>query len=445
MKKKTIYTITVLILISLFCFMGLSGCADTGEESPGPGESAAPQDETPSGASATVRFAGFSAGEQYGQTLQDMLDLFADAYPQITVIDESAGYGDYYAELAADIGSGSAPDVFELDCKDIIDYMRRDAITPLAGLAASSHTDLGVYQKGLIDRLCSASYTLMALPFSYSSVVLVYNMDLFDQAGVAYPSTDWLWEDQLLAAQKITRPEEDIWGYYYEINDVDDFYTKMVQNDDRFYTGKGKFTLNSNKNVETLQWLQDLIWVYRVMPTEAERAGREAADLFAEGKLGMFTADAGTFADLSERCGGIRWGVEVAPGNKRKATQVSCNVLCINSVTEVSDAAYALVHFLSSDPDVQRLRLEAGWDLPPVSGASVMDAYLEGTPPANKAAVMESTEYALIPQGYRELELLLNEFLPPYLETVRDNEEIPVDALAAAQAEAERRTGLSQQ
>ena len=108
--------------------------------------------------------------------------------------------------------------------------------------------------------------------------------------------------------KKIAEPEADIWGYYDEMCDAAAFYRRAVQNKERFYSGKGDFTIDTARNVETLQWLQDMIWVYRSMPTEAERAGRSGEDLFAAGKLGMFPGDTGIFADLDERCGDIRWG-----------------------------------------------------------------------------------------------------------------------------------------
>ncbi len=31
---------------------------------------------------------------------------------------------------------------------------------------------------------------------------MIYNKDLFDQAGVDYPTNDWTWEDELEAAKK---------------------------------------------------------------------------------------------------------------------------------------------------------------------------------------------------------------------------------------------------
>lgn len=445
MKKNVTYTAALIVLLSLFCLMGLAGCADTGKENPGPaGESASPQGGAPADMPAEVRFAGFSAAAGNEQTQKNMLALFADAYPQITVIDESAGYVDYFTELAAEIGSGDAPDVFELDAAHIAVFSDCGAIQPLDEMASSRNSDLGIYQEGLL-RLCKNERQLVALPFSYHTVMLIYNMDLFDAAGVDYPNSDWVWNDVLLAAQKIAKPEEDLWGYYIDASNVDEFYAKATQNRGLSLHGvRTAFTINTSQNVETLQWIQDLIWVYQVMPTAAELAGRSEYDLFAARKLGMFLGDTGMFADLRERCSDIRWGVAIEPGNQRKATQVFCNGLCVNSVSEVPDAAYTLAYFLTSDPGIQGQRLEAGWDLPPVFDPVVMDAYVQDTPPANKAAVLGSIEYSVPPIVIEDIDLLA-EILMPHLKAVRDNEEIPVDALDAAQAEAERRISLPQE
>jgi|GEM_PF-50540 len=444
MRKNAVYTVTLIVILALLCLMTLAGCADTGEENPAPaGESAAPQDEAPADGPATVRFAGFSAGEQYAQTFQNMLSLFSEAHPQITVIDESAGYGDYFTELAADVGSGRAPDVFELDAAHIADFTASELIQPME--PALINSDLGIYRKGLI-RLCIIDTQLMALPFSFHTVMLVYNMDLFDAAGIDYPASEWVWDDVLVAAQEIAKPEEDVWGCYYPIDSFDEFYTRVMQNRGRMLTSDGTaFTINAPQNVEALQWLQDLVWVYRVMPTTAEQMGRSEYDLFAAGKLGMFTTDTRTFSDLRDRCADIRWGVAPEPGNTRQAARVSCSALCVNNDAAEPSAAYTLARFLTGDPDVQRLRLDAGWDLPAVSNPSVMKAYVNDTPPANKAAVMEAADRSVRPFVMEDIGILADQILPPHLQAVRDNEEIPLKALNAAQMEAERRISLPKQ
>ena len=51
-----------------------------------------------------------------------------------------------------------------------------------------------------------------------SNVILYYNKDLFDKAGVAYPTNDWTWNDMLAAAKKLTLDTNkdgkiDQWGF----------------------------------------------------------------------------------------------------------------------------------------------------------------------------------------------------------------------------------------
>ena len=45
--------------------------------------------------------------------------------------------------------------------------------------------------------------TLYGVPKAVETLVLIYNKDLFDQAGVAYPTNDWTWADADAAALKI--------------------------------------------------------------------------------------------------------------------------------------------------------------------------------------------------------------------------------------------------
>ena len=45
-------------------------------------------------------------------------------------------------------------------------------------------------------------------------MLLFYNQDLFDQAGVAYPTADWTWDDAMTAAKAIRALGSDTWGIY---------------------------------------------------------------------------------------------------------------------------------------------------------------------------------------------------------------------------------------
>ena len=57
------------------------------------------------------------------------------------------------------------------------------------------------YRQSLIESY-SVDGTSYAVPTSFSNVVLYYNADLFDAAGIDYPTNDWTWEDEKEAAEK---------------------------------------------------------------------------------------------------------------------------------------------------------------------------------------------------------------------------------------------------
>ena len=43
-----------------------------------------------------------------------------------------------------------------------------------------------------------------AVPFALVNTVLYFNKDMFDAAGIAYPTDDWTWEEFREAAKKLT-------------------------------------------------------------------------------------------------------------------------------------------------------------------------------------------------------------------------------------------------
>src|ERR671922_172170 len=72
-------------------------------------------------------------------------------------------------------------------------------------MAAASCTGGGVGVPALIDNLA-----------------VVYNKDLFDDAGLDHPSPDWTWEDFRAAAKALTDPAEKRFGFSYPMDASED-------------------------------------------------------------------------------------------------------------------------------------------------------------------------------------------------------------------------------
>lgn len=52
------------------------------------------------------------------------------------------------------------------------------------------------------------------MPLDINVFVLICNVDLFEAYGVPLPSPDWTWEECLMRARELTRPAEDVYGFY---------------------------------------------------------------------------------------------------------------------------------------------------------------------------------------------------------------------------------------
>lgn len=447
-------SVTLLLVLLLVCFSAMGGCNksdnDTVESTSLPKESSEDKEVVETSEpeiieTSEIIFSHFSAGDNNAETIGIMLDLFDEAYPNITVTDETTGYGEYFNNLVARFASGDAPDVFELNAENFSSFVTRDQVAPISSVVDGLGIDLSVYNQGLIDSFCSIDGELYSLPFSFSTVVMVYNMDMFDAASLDYPNSDWTIDDVLSAAQKMAKPEEDIWGISTELHHLWAFYKKAEWNGGGVISEDGSsFVINSPENIETFQMLQDLVWVQHVMPTQDEFADRGNVDLFAENKLAMCDAGIWAFGEFNERCPDINWGICVEPGITQKGTAVYCNVLCVSASSENQDAATSLANFLCSDPQVAQLRLDAQWELPGVADPSVMESFLQVTPPENKQAVLDSAEYAVAPPILKDFQILAD-IMGEHLEQLRDGLVTAEEALNAAQEDAEAQINLADQ
>jgi multiple sugar transport system substrate-binding protein len=114
-----------------------------------------------------------------------------------------------------------------------------------------------------------------SIPYDHGPIILGYNKDLFDAAGVAYPAEDWTWDNFLEAAKALTQGDSQ-WGYggYYNgivglgnelgISLVGPWGGEVIDETET------KILLDSAESMAALQWFADLIHVHKVAPLPAQ-------------------------------------------------------------------------------------------------------------------------------------------------------------------------------
>ena len=286
-------------------------------------------------------------------------EIFEKQNPDIKVEIETVGFGDYFTKLATVIAGGNAPDVFELNYENFNTYASKGVLFNLDNLIKQSGYDLSIINKNALEAFQVAS-TQYGLPYSFSNVILIYNIDLFDKAGVSYPTNEWTWEDVLSAAQKIRALDPMIFGIYQPVT-FNELYKMVQQNNGSLLSDDGTaFTVNRPENIETLQYMVDRVLKYNVMPTDAQMAGMGDWDLFISGRLGMIVTGSWAFPTFKEKAD-FNWDIAVEPGNKKKATHFFSNGLVMSKDTKKAEASFKWMTFLSSSKEVAEGRVKANW------------------------------------------------------------------------------------
>lgn len=341
-----------------------------------------------------ITYFTFSAAPDHLDHLDEMIAIFEEKNKDIKINVETAGWDDYFNKLQVNIAGGIAPDVFELNYENFVTYAAKGALYNLNELAdKDSSFSKDVYYPRSYDSF-NYKNVQYGLPETFSTVVLYYNKDLFDAAGISYPEEDWTWDDAIEAAKKIRDPGNDVWGLYSGVQ-FWEFYKKIAQNGGSVYDENGNIVIDSSQNIEALQTMLDIQNKYGIMPTNAQMGGVSDGDLFVSGKLGMLVSGIWMFGAFGEA--EFNWDIEVEPGMSTKATHFFANTLAISSSSEKADAAWKWAKFFSSSEESARMRIRTGWELPTIQDETIIEAYLALGKPENRQAVFNSLKYSIVP------------------------------------------------
>lgn len=413
-------------LAALILALVLAGCTAVGPAAPAAtGGESAPAEKT------TVTYFTFSAAPDHLTDLDQMVAAFQAANPNIEVKVETAPFDQYFTKLQTLIAGGTAPDVFELNYENFVSYASKGVLADLSSLATPE----------VVDRYYPRAYQAFSLdgkqyglPESFSNVVLFYNKDLFDAAGVDYPAPEWTWADELAAAEKLTNADAGVWGEYSPVQ-FWEFYKTVAQNGCSVLSAdRTQVTINEPGCVEALTWMIDKINKYHISPTDAEMAGVSDGDLFKQGKLAMLRTGIWMFSSFADAP--FNWDIALEPGNTQKAHHFFSNGVAVSATTPNAEAAQKWVEFLTSSPDAAKIRVAASWELPALTDQTLFDAWLAIEPPASREVVFEALD-SLVTPPVIEKQSQMQDAVNLLLEQAKAGSITPQEALDQAKTQIE--------
>lgn len=392
--RKTNRSVWVLFLALAMVMAACGGAAD--ETTTTSGESDNAGETTTTGGSegsdqVTIEYFSFSAGEVNLGRLETIAAAFEAENPNIDIELTTADYESYFTALQTRIAGNDAPDAFELNYENFVSYADSGTLLDLEATAPDV-VDSSVYAGGAYDAF-NYQGVQYGLPGSFSVVVLFYNRDIFDAAGLDYPDETWNWADELSAAEALTDSANGVWGDFQPIQFFE-FYKVLAQNGGSFFNAdQTEATFNSPEGIEAAEWLVSKVG--NVMPTVEEMGGQDDGGLFMNGQIAMWHSGIWMFTAVSET--DLNWDIAVEPGNVEKAAHFFANGVVGSATTEHAQEVASWLQYLASSDVMVQERLEAGWELPAVADDALLQPYLELSPPDNRDAVFASLDAVVTP------------------------------------------------
>ncbi len=311
-----------------------------------------------------VRLSGWASSPAETALLESLLYKFSVANPDILVKYEPIT-GDYRQAMLTAIASGTEPDVFYVDIAYFQEWAKNDVLLPLDDLMASTGTTKDMFIPSIMDAF-TYNGNVYGIPKDFNTLGLFYNKDLFDAAGLAYPTDAWTWTDLQTAATALTNltdTNKPVYGFC-DPSDAGRFPVFVFQNGGTIMNADfTDTTLDSTQAIGAAQFYTDFR-KNKIGATPADVGEGWQGTVFGKGQCAMVYEGGWLIPYMTSSFPGVKYGVSRLPaGPVGKGNMIFTVSWSISKNTQVADAAWKVVEFLTNE-ESQTTVLQSGFALP---------------------------------------------------------------------------------
>ena len=329
---------------------------------------------------------------------QTIVDEFQAEHPDIIVNVDVSDWDSYWDKLRTLYAGGTPPDVFAMDAPLYPDWQSRGVLLNLQPYLDQDPTFLdGFYPVTLEAYKRDDGY--YGLPRDFQTITLFYNKDMFDAAGVAYPTDEWTMDDLRTNALALTKDSDgdgvtDQWGFAADLWDMELFWSEAIWG----YGGEvinPEYTqtlLGQDKAVDAWNFMADMMLTDKSMP-DPDQSAQFGGDPFAAGVAAMTTIGHWVVPEYAKL--DFQWDVAPMPsGPEGRATSVNSAGFVVAKDSQNPDAAWEFVKYATGPTGQSRLT-ELGFAIPVLPSVAESPTYLEQkSAPINHTVFLDALEYA---------------------------------------------------
>ncbi len=260
-------------------------------------------------------------------------------------------WGEYISGFVNQVASGDVPDIYEVAIEGFSSVASKNLFLPLDEVIArdsSAKELLADIEPNLLKGMSDATGgKLYFFPTNWNNVVVFYNKDMFDAAGIPYPKKSWTWAEFLDAAQKLTKRDAagqvTQYGYFvpgYNFGIAPWFLTNDT---DKLKPGWKESNIRDPKFKESMVFLNEIIHKHKVAPNFARGTGEPQ---FVAKQVAMISAGHWPVPLLLQN-GLKNVGVTMMPYQRKDVTVFGVGGLGITKGSKNPDLTWELVKELT--------------------------------------------------------------------------------------------------
>ncbi|WP_413734073.1 ABC transporter substrate-binding protein [Sodalis sp. RH21] len=384
-----------------------------------------------------------AVGGKVSHTVEELVGDFEKVYPDISI--QPVYTGDYATTVTKALTAfrgGNAPQIAVIGDIEVYSLIDAGAIMPVSDLVndEAGKTWLNGFYPAFIRKIDNK---IWSIPFQRSTVVLYWNKQAFQAAGLDADTPPANWQQVVDFGQKlVVRGGGEVKQWGIEIPSTPNGYWNFqgiaATNGSRLDNGQGTaVNFNTPANVEALTWLTDLAQKYAVSPKGAIAWGTTPQD-FIDGKTAMMVTTTGNLATVRDNAK-FPFGIAMLPEKTQRGSPTGGGNLYLfkNTTPEQQQAAITFMRWVSAPEQAARWSIATGYvaTSPAAWETPAMKAYAVKVPQALVAR--EQLDYSQ-PELSTYNSVQIQDLLNRAVESAVTGGKTPQEGLAAAQQQADR-------
>ncbi len=362
----------------------------------------------------------------YTRITRRFMELNPDIYVKLEPV-----VGDFRRTLQRDLVASMAADVFFDDDDDMSAFVPQGHYLNLDPLIRQEGFDLDAYYRQAVEcfRWNESQY---GLPAVWGCSLILYNKDLFAEAGITADPLNWTWDEFLDALKKLTRPvvrdgrTVQCYGYIRDNqahtlchiwqaggtilqrqlicpacggkNDVSDLAhaaEEICRSCGKSLAGAKEDWAGRINTPEAIRGVQFAVDLMKYAPRQQANNSAEQSmnrELFNTGRLGMMRG--GPFSAAALKDVNINWDIGYYPaGPGGRWTRFYCDGFSIWSKTKHPQEAWRLLKFICG-PQAMRIHAKDAASIPALKAIAESEAFNRPDTPWDEMKFVRAIDHA---------------------------------------------------